>query len=93
MVSPNDGGYLLSAYDGGVFAFGNAVYMGSAVSLNLKKPIVGIASSPDFGGYWQVGDDGGVFAYGDAQFHGSIGDTVLTKPDIVGIAVDPVTGF
>jgi len=88
-----DGGYLLSAADGGLFAFGNASFMGSAASLNLKEPIVGIMSTPDFGGYWQVANDGGVFAFGDAQFKGSIGDTVIIKPNIVGLASDPVFGF
>jgi hypothetical protein len=88
-----DSGYLLSAGDGGVFAFGNANFLGSAASLNLKKPIVGISSTPDYGGYWQAADDGGVFAFGDAQFGGSTGDFVATHPDIVGIATDPVLGF
>jgi hypothetical protein len=93
VVSPDNGGYLMSAYDGGVFAFGDAVFKGSAVSLNLKEPIVGIMSTPDFGGYWQVANDGGVFAFGDAQFRGSIGDTVIIKPNIVGLAADPILGF
>jgi hypothetical protein len=88
-----DSGYLLSAADGGLFAFGNAQFMGSATSLNLKENIVGIMSSPDFGGYWQVANDGGVFAFGDAQFHGSVGDFVAVVPNIKGMAADPVTGF
>ncbi len=88
-----DGGYLLSAADGGLFAFGNAAFMGSAASLNLKEPVIGIMSTPDFGGYWQVANDGGVFSFGDAQFHGSIGDTVIITPNIVGLASDPVSGF
>ena len=88
-----DSGYLLSAGDGGVFAFGNANFLGSAASLNLKKPIVGIDSTPDYGGYWQVADDGGTFAFGDAQFYGSTGDFIATHPDIVGLATDPVLGF
>jgi hypothetical protein len=88
-----DSGYLLSAADGGLFAFGNAIFRGSAASLNLKEKIVGMDATPDFGGYWQVANDGGVFAFGDAQFHGSIGDTVISKPDIVGLAADPIPGF
>jgi hypothetical protein len=95
-ANPNagsDGGYLLSAGDGGVFAFGNAQFKGSAASLNLEENIVGIASTPDYGGYWQIGRDGGVFAFGDAQFHGSVGDIVAVVPNIVDMAVDPVLGF
>jgi hypothetical protein len=88
-----DSGYLLSAADGGLFAFGNAGFQGSAASLNLKEAITGMDSTPDYGGYWQVANDGGVFAFGDAQFHGSIGDTIIIKPNIVGLAADPVSGF
>ena len=34
--------YLLAAADGGVFTFGNAQFAGSAGSLKLTKPVVGI---------------------------------------------------
>ena len=78
-------GYWLVASDGGVFNYGNAGFDGSAGSLHLNKPIVGIAPTPDDGGYWLVASDGGVFNYGDAGFFGSAGAVPLNKP-IVGIA-------
>ena len=53
------GGYWLVASDGGVFAYGDARFYGSAGSLVLNKPIVGIASTIDGGGYWLVASDGG----------------------------------
>ena len=62
-------GYWLVASDGGVFSFGDAQFWGSAVSMRLNSPIVGMVGS--YGGYWLVASDGGVFAYGDAAFHGS----------------------
>jgi hypothetical protein len=44
MVATDDGqGYWLSASDGGIFAFGDAPYGGSANSYPLVAPIVGVA--------------------------------------------------
>ena len=63
----------MAGSDGGVFAFGNAGYYGSAGGAHLNKPIVGMAATPDGGGYWLVASDGGVFAFGDATFYGSTG--------------------
>jgi len=65
------GGYWLVGADGGVFSFGDAQFHGSASTLHLNEPIVGMAATPDGGGYWLVGADGGVFSFGDAQFFGS----------------------
>jgi hypothetical protein len=73
------------AADGGIFAFGDAPFYGSAGNLTLNKPIVGMASSPDGKGYVLVATDGGVFNYGDAGFAGSAGNLNLVRP-IVGIA-------
>ena len=84
-------GYWEVASDGGVFSFGGAAFHGSAGSLNLNAPIVGMASTPDGGGYWLVGKDGGVFAYGDAHSYGSRGGQPLNAP-IVGIASTPDGG-
>jgi hypothetical protein len=41
-ITPDNGGYLLAAADGGIFTFGNAQFAGSAGSLKLAKPVVGI---------------------------------------------------
>ena len=38
------GGYWLAASDGGIFAYGDALYSGSAGALTLSKPIVGMAA-------------------------------------------------
>jgi hypothetical protein len=78
-------GYWVAAEDGGVFAFGDASFYGSAGSTALNQPIVGIAATPTGHGYWLVGRDGGVFAFGDAGFYGSAGGEALNQP-IVGIA-------
>jgi hypothetical protein len=71
--------------DGGIFDYGNAGFFGSAGSLRLNKPVVGMAAAPDAGGYWLVASDGGIFNYGDAHFYGSTGSLVLNKP-IVGMS-------
>ncbi|HEY4929689.1 MAG TPA: hypothetical protein VIH95_11110 [Acidimicrobiales bacterium] len=82
------GGYWMVASDGGIFAFGDAGFYGSAGSLPLNKPIVGMAATTDGKGYWLVASDGGIFAYGDAGFYGSTGSETLNKP-IVGMAATP----
>ena len=79
------GGYWEVASDGGVFGFGTARSFGSAGSLTLNHPVVGLAATNDRLGYWLVASDGGIFNYGDARFYGSTGGMTLNKP-IVGMA-------
>jgi Tol biopolymer transport system component/ribosomal protein L24E len=81
-------GYRFVAADGGVFAFGDAKFYGSAGATKLSRPIVGMASTPSNGGYWLVASDGGIFAYGDARFFGSTGAIQLNSP-IVGMTPTP----
>jgi hypothetical protein len=69
--TPDGGGYWLVAADGGVFAFGDARFLGSAGGTRLAAPVVGMTVTPDGGGYWLVAADGGVFSFGDARFLGS----------------------
>lgn len=75
---------MLAAADGGVFAFPGNLFHGSAASLHLSAPVVGIAETNSGAGYWLVGADGGVFNYGDAPFLGSMGQIPLNAP-VVGI--------
>ena len=84
-------GYDLVASDGGIFNYGNAGFFGSAGSLHLNAPIVGMAASPGGDGYWLVASDGGIFNYGGAGFHGSAGGHPLNPP-IVGMAATPDGG-
>ena len=86
--TPDGGGYWLVASDGGIFSYGDAGFYGSAGSIPLNQPIVGMAPTPDGGGYWLVASDGGIFSYGDAGFYGSAGSIPLNQP-IVGMAADP----
>jgi hypothetical protein len=80
MAPTADGnGYWLVASDGGVFAFGDAVFQGSMGAVHLNKPVVGIAADDATGGYWLVASDGGIFSFG-APFYGSTGNLVLNKP-------------
>ncbi|MGA8724791.1 MAG: PQQ-binding-like beta-propeller repeat protein [Acidimicrobiales bacterium] len=87
-TAPPPTAYYLVASDGGVFNFGEAGFFGSAGSLPLNRPIVGMAATHDARGYWLVASDGGVFAFGDAPFEGSTGSLVLNRP-IVGMAETP----
>ena len=93
MAQTSDGGgYWMVASDGGIFAYGDAGFYGSAGNLRLNKPIVGMAATPDGKGYWLVASDGGIFAYGDAGFYGSMGGMHLNQP-IVGMAPNPTGGY
>jgi SpoIID/LytB domain protein len=85
------GGFWLSAADGGIFAFGNAPFLGSMGGHPLNLPVVGMAATADHAGYFEVAADGGIFAFGDAGFAGSMGGRPLNRP-MVGMAVDPATG-
>jgi hypothetical protein len=85
-------GYWMVGADGGVFAFGDAVYRGSSGQIDTAKPaggsnsfvpykpIVGMTITPTGNGYWMVGADGGVFAFGDAVYRGSSGQIDTAKP-------------
>ena len=58
------------ASDGGIFAYGDAGFFGSAGGIQLNKPVVGMATDVATGGYWLVASDGGIFAY-NAPFDGA----------------------
>ena len=71
----------------GVFNFGSGHFFGSAGSLHLNAPVVGIAAAPDNAGYWMFATDGGVFNYGTGSpFKGSAGSLHLNKPVVGGTA-------
>ena len=69
-VTPSGAGYFLVGADGGVFAFGDAVFRGSMGGGALAAPIVGMAVTPSGDGYYLSGADGGVFAFGSATYSG-----------------------
>jgi hypothetical protein len=90
IAATRDGrGYWLVGADGGVFAYGDASYYGSASGGDLGIPVVGIAATKDGKGYW-VSDYGGLVSnFGDAPALGDLPDSLVfpTAP-IVGIASD-----
>ena len=82
--TPSGGGYFLVASDGGIFNYGDAGFFGSAGSLRLNKPVVGISPTITGLGYYLVASDGGIFNYGDSTFVGSQGGSPLNSP-VVGM--------
>jgi hypothetical protein len=80
---PTVSGYTLITSAGGVFGFGAAPALGSALS-ESSSPVVGIAPDSTGKGYWVATANGGVFSFGDAKFYGSLGNGKLKAP-IVGI--------
>ena len=79
-VTPSGNGYWLVASDGGIFAYGDAVFHGSTGNISLNQPIVGMAVTPSGNGYWLVASDGGIFAFGLAPYLGSTGAIALNQP-------------
>lgn len=69
--TPSGAGYWIVGSDGGVFAYGDAVFYGGMGGQPLAAPVVGMSCTPSGAGYWLVAQDGGVFAYGDAGFYGA----------------------
>jgi hypothetical protein len=73
-------GYWMVASDGGIFAFGDAPFLGSTGGIHLNQPVVGMEVTSSGKGYRFVASDGGIFDFGDAGFFGSMGGTTLNKP-------------
>ena len=47
------------ASDGGIFAFGDARFVGSMGGRRLNAPVQSLVPDPDGAGYWLVAADGG----------------------------------
>jgi hypothetical protein len=69
----DDGGYWLVAQDGGVFAFGDAVYSGSMGGKVLNAPVVGGASASGGGSAGPAGPTGPTGATGPPGPPGPVG--------------------
>jgi hypothetical protein len=79
-------GYWMVGSDGGVFAFGDAGFVGSLPGIGVHvNDIVAVVPTSTGKGYWMVGADGGVFAFGDAGFVGSLPGIGVHVNDIVAV--------
>lgn len=68
---PQGDGYWIVAYDGGVFAFGEAPAL-TAIGGDPVERIVSADAWPDGEGLTCLGEDGGVFALGSARYMGRV---------------------
>jgi biotin carboxyl carrier protein len=91
-ATPTGGGYWLVASDGGIFTFGDAVFLGSAGGTVLPEPVVGMAASTTGLGYRLATFDGRVLAYGDAIESGSLAGQCRTD-GVVALASRPTGGY
>jgi GH25 family lysozyme M1 (1,4-beta-N-acetylmuramidase) len=81
-------GYWTAVYDGGIFAYGDATWRGTAGGQTWPAPILGIVRTPTGYGHWLFGADGNVLTFGDAVAAGNLSGQALAAP-IVGMAATP----
>lgn len=86
-LADSDDGYWQVARDGGVFAYGNAAFHGSAAPAG-RTDIIGMAARPQGDGYWVAAANGAVYGFGAAAHRGDMAGQALNRP-IVGIERDP----
>jgi hypothetical protein len=68
------GGYFMVASDGGVFAFGHALFEGSCPGIGgCSGTAVGVAPDRTGNGYWLVTATGHIYTFGDAPYFGAPG--------------------
>jgi len=58
-ASTDGNGYRLVGRGGGVFAFGDAPFVGSGTGSGLTAPVVGLAPTQTGQGYWLAATNGG----------------------------------
>jgi hypothetical protein len=77
MVPSSDGGgYFMVASDGGVFAFGDARFVGSCPGIGgCSGAAVAVMPDASGAGYWLVTKTGNVYSFGDASYDGAPGNT------------------
>jgi hypothetical protein len=78
-VTSTGRGYWLVGADGGVFAFGDAPFLGSLGATRLKTRIVAMAATTSGRGYWLADGGGTAIGFGDAPTL-TIGDVALARP-------------
>ena len=86
-VAADGGGYYLVARDGGVFTFGSARFLGSAVGRpGFVGPATALAPTPTGLGYWILDAAGTLHTFGDAPAFGG-GVTAGSRPALALVPV------
>jgi hypothetical protein len=77
-------GYFMVASDGGVFAFGHALFEGSCPGIGgCSGTAVGVAPDRSGDGYWLVTSTGNIYTFGDAPYLGAPGPQAAPITSIV----------
>jgi hypothetical protein len=75
VLSHSGDGYFLVGADGGVFAFGNALFEGSCPGIGgCVGTAVAVVTDPSGEGYWVMTNSGQVYGFGDAGYYGAPGN-------------------
>ncbi|MGH9037792.1 MAG: cadherin-like domain-containing protein, partial [Acidimicrobiia bacterium] len=77
-ANPTGRGYWMVAGDGGIFAFGDAGFYGSAAG-GVEKRVIDMAPSATGKGYYLTTSEGQVLSYGDARHYGDTKDVKLNN--------------
>ena len=78
-ATPDGKGYWMVASDGGVFAFGDAAFYGSA-SGTTGEPIERLVATSDGKGYWILAQNGTAEAFGDATGQNPPPQALMFRP-------------
>jgi kumamolisin len=73
--SADNRGYFMVASDGGVFAFGDALFEGSCPGIGgCAGDAVAVMPDGTGNGYWLVTKSGAIYTFGDAPYYGAPGN-------------------
>jgi hypothetical protein len=92
-MTPDGKGYYLAASDGGVFAFGDASFYGSAVQYHLTAPVTAMATTENDNGYWLLTANGSVYAFGQAPYDGNLLHVENQAPDVAINNLGAISGY
>jgi hypothetical protein len=88
--APGCAGAWVASANGGVFALGDAPFLGAAGGVSASDPVVAMASTDNGSGYWLARRDGTVTAFGTAPDLARSGPPPPTATGpIVAIVADP----
>ncbi|MHB8330450.1 MAG: hypothetical protein ACYDD6_12650, partial [Acidimicrobiales bacterium] len=91
-ATPDGRGYWMVGNDGGVFAFGDAPFLGSTSAITPMSPVTGITATPDGRGYWLLQPDDWNYAFSDSPPYATSVSSRVVSVAAAQVEGDPVVG-